>query len=224
MALPLLGSPEEESILSNNIHLMTDIETMGTSPTAPVISIGAVLFDPLGHDTWEGLHKRAFLRTIDIEDAVKYSSGVEPATLKWWLKQSDAAIKRLVEGDTTNAKQALMDLFSYAIERGPSSKLAEEYRKLPVPTCFWAHSPSFDYVILQQATKATGLMWPFFFSWWRDTRTLFDVAWPNGPEDRPKTNDGVHHDARDDAVAQALLVQAAHQALGLSPPAAEFLP
>jgi len=110
------------------------------------------------------------------------------------------------------------------MDRGPTTPLPEEYRRLPVPTCFWANSPSFDYVILEQATKSLGMRWPFFFSWYRDTRTLYDVAWPNGPEDRPQTNAGVHHDARDDAIAQALMVQAAYKEIGLSAGSVTFLP
>lgn len=223
MPTPMFPDVSQEDS-SNNIHLMCDIETMGTSPTAPVLSIGAVLFDPLSSDTWEGLHKRSFLRTIDIEDAVKHSSGIEANTLKWWLKQSDAAIKRLVMGELVGLQPALNDLFKYALDRGSSSALGAEWRSFPVATCFWANSPSFDYVILEHSAKSLGMKWPFFFSWYRDTRTLYDVAWPNGPDDRPQTNAGVHHDARDDAISQALMVQAAYKQIGLSTASASFLP
>jgi exodeoxyribonuclease VIII len=204
------------------IDLMVDLETMGTRPTAPVVSIGAVLFDPRGHDTWEGLRKRAFLRLVDIEDAVKYGR-VEGGTLKWWLSNPDAAIKRLVDGSQVALKTALNDLYLYAYDRSSASTLDEAHRDLPTTSFVWAKSPDFDMKILEEAALATGLRHPFFFANYRCVRTLQDLAWPDGPDSRPNFNEGVHHDAADDAVAQALMVQAGYQQLKLAPERAEFL-
>lgn len=203
---------------------MVDIETMGVTPTAPVLTIGAVLFDPQADDTFEQLRKRAFLRVIDIKDAVKHSTGVEPDTLKWWLSQTDTAIKRLITGDLISVKQALTDLYAYAQDRSACSPLGEQWRYLPLPQCYWANSPNFDMVILEASARSVGLPWPFFFSWYRDLRTIKDCAFPNGPDDVPRLNEGVAHDAADDAVAQALLVQECYRKLGLAPERAEFSP
>lgn len=216
-------TPEVTFPVGNGCALMCDIETFGTRAGCPVVTIGAVLFDPQGNDTFEGLRKRAFLRNVDVEDAIKHSHGVEGGTLKWWLKQSDAALKALVTDDAVSLKQALEALFAYATDRGPHSPLAEPYRALPLPSTFWANSPSFDYVILEAAAARVGVKWPFFFSLYRDQRTIVDAAFPNGPDERPSFNAGTHHDARDDAVAQALLIQACYAALGLSASRAEFL-
>lgn len=205
------------------LDLMIDLETMGTRPSAPIVSIGAVLFDPRGFDTWEGLRKRSFLRLIDLEDACMYGQ-VEGSTLKWWLRNPDAAIKRLVDGSQVDLKRALNDLYMYAYDRSYASPLAEEYRGLPTTSFVWAKSPDFDLKILEEAALATGLRHPFFFANYRCVRTAQDLAFPDGPESRPDFNDGIHHDAADDAVAQALMVQACYQRLGLSPERVQHLP
>lgn len=215
--------PAEHHETITGIDLMIDLETMGVRPGAPILSIGAVLFDPRGHDTWEGLRKRALLRLVDIEDAVKYSRGVEGGTLKWWLGQSDSAIKRLVDGSQVSLGNALKDLYTYAYDRSASSSVGEAYRSLPLASFIWAKSPDFDLKMLEEAAIAVGTRHPFFFSNYRCVRTAQDLAFPDGPDTLPHFNEGVHHDAADDAVAQALMVQACYRALGLSPETATHL-
>jgi hypothetical protein len=195
---------------------MVDIETLATHANAPIVTIGATIFDPQRLNTWDELYDRAFLRNVDIEDAVKQRPGVDGGTLKWWLQQSSEAIKALVTGDSVSLFQALADFNRYATDRGEQSPLRAPYRSLAPSTVVWANSPSFDCIILESACKAVKAPWPFFFSNWRDVRTVVDLAWPNGPDDRPDFQAGVAHDARADAVAQALKVQAAYAELGLS--------
>lgn len=208
----LFDPPKPEAPIVNGIAVMIDIETMGTSTTAPVISIGAALFDPLKNDTWDTLKARSFYRGIELTDAIKHSSGVEGGTLTWWLQQKDEAIKRLVTGDLVPLKVALNDLFQYCTSRPEKGPLVG----IPPAEMVWANSPNFDCTILEASTKAVGLLWPFKFFNYRDVRTLKDIAWPNGPEDVPKLNEGIAHGADDDACAQALLVQEAYRTMRLA--------
>lgn len=196
----------------NGVDLMMDIETMGTKPTAPILSIGACLFNPHVMNTYEYLSDYAFVVTVDLEDAVKFSSGVEAGTVKWWLAQSDAAIKRLVEGELLNLKDALTRLWAFALDRtrGPA-----HLRQLPVPERIWAKSPDFDCKIVEHACSQTGVAYPFRYFNQRCVRTATDLAFPDGEHSRPVFKAGVHHDARDDAINQALMVQACYRKLGL---------
>lgn len=200
------------------VDLMIDLETLGTTPYAPIVSIGAVLFNPYGHDTFQKLWDRSFLVLVDIEDAIKYSGGVEGGTLKWWLSQSDAAIKRLIDGEQIDLKRALTKLYQYALDRGDSQPVW--LRKLPSPGRWWAKGPDFDLKIIEFSTKAVGLTYPFHFSKSRDVRTAQDFGFPDG--ELPVLSTGVHHDARDDAINQALMVQACYAARGLSRDPVQF--
>ena len=201
-----------------NIHVMVDIETMGTSPTSPILTIGAVLFDPHEQNDVQTLEDRGFLRRVDISDALKNSGGVEPDTLKWWLQQEDAAIKALVEGETVTLQQAMLDFRNYCVDRNVEleRKFFPGWSEYPVGCILWAKSPDFDCKILENACKAVNERMPLVFWQYRCVRTLQDLCWPDGPEARPKFKFGTAHDARADAVNQALMVQAGYKELGLS--------
>lgn len=201
----------------NGVDLMVDLETLGVTESAPIVSIGAVLFDPQGNDTFEALYDRAFLRLIDIEDAINTCGPAEGGTLKWWLGQKEEAIKRLVNGEQVSLKVALQDLYIYSHVRGDKNpKVAH----LPIPQRIWAKSPDFDCTKLDAACRKCKIKDPFFFSTRRCVRTAQDLAFPNG--ELPEFKSGVHHDARDDAVNQALMIQACYRALGLGRDGATF--
>lgn len=208
----------KDELVRTNVHCMVDIETMGTSPQSPVISIGAVLFDPRTQDSVHALEQRAFLRRVDISDAIKHSGGVEPDTLKWWLQQDPEAIKELVGDDAVSLKQAMTEFRQYCTSRWPAGDelFFSGHSQYPVACMVWANSPNFDCVILEHACKQVGEVFPFKFFQYRDLRTIKDLAWPAGPDAVPKFASGVKHDARADAVNQALVVQAGYKELGLS--------
>ncbi|ELK8088092.1 3'-5' exoribonuclease, partial [Escherichia coli] len=65
------------------IHLMIDLETMGKNPDAPIISIGAIFFDPQTGDMGP-----EFSKTIDLDTA---GGVIDRDVIKWWLKQSREA-------------------------------------------------------------------------------------------------------------------------------------
>jgi len=198
---------------------MLDIETMGIAVGAPIITIGAVLFDPHAQDTVQALENRGFLARIDIEDAVKHSNGVDGGTLKWWLSQEDAAIKALVEGEETYmTKEAMLEFGQYCKARWPKGDdlFFAGHSQYPIACQVWAKSPDFDCKIMEHVCNLLGEQFPFRFYEWRCVRTLQDLAWPDGPDARPTFKFGTAHDARADAVNQALMVQAGYKELGLS--------
>lgn len=194
----------------NGVDLMVDLETLGVNQTAPIISMGAVLFDPRAQDTFEGLYARAFYIGVDIEDAVNICGPAEGGTIKWWFGQSDAAIKRVIGGENASVRESLDKLWRYTMTR--DNRSPDAIRALPLPQKIWAKDPDFDCRILQNACAKSKCVYPFHFSNGRSVRTIQDLAFPDG--DLPRFKGGVYHDARDDAVNQALMVQACYQSLG----------
>lgn len=205
----------------NNMELMVDIETLGTNQGAPVVTIGAVLFDPFSCDAAEVLYQRAMNVRIDVSDAIRLSNGVEGGTIRWWFEQKDAAIKALVGDDAVPMKEALLKLWRFCHERG--AFVDEEFfnglSALPRANRFWAKDPDFDMRLLQYyydlPEMSARMPWKFWEC--RSVRTVQDLAWPEGGHTRPDFEvPGVAHDARYDAITQALTIQAAMRRLGLS--------
>lgn len=180
-------------------HIMVDIETFGTRPNAPIVSIGACFFNPETGEIGE-----RFYRAIDIEDSMRF--GVpDGGTIKWWLKQSDDARASAIEG-TMSLADVLTD-FAEFYKKGRNAQL-------------WGNGASFDPVLLEYAfIRCTGHKAPWDFWQIRCVRTIVELA--KGICDKPKTfGKGTAHNALDDAVHQAEFVSKMWQALkGIRAPA-----
>jgi hypothetical protein len=173
------------------MHCMIDIETLGKRPNAPILSIGAVKFDPETGKTSGG-----FYEAIDPADSFKY--GVPDGdTFKWWMMQSDAARNAAVSG-----KCMLPDALKKLAAFYPNWKEVK----------VWGNGPSFDMTILEyayhRALDQESAPWEFWNI--RDCRTIANITgeWP------PKIGGkGVHHNALDDAKHQAAWVSRMWQQL-----------
>lgn len=172
---------------TDKCHVMIDLETLGTSSNAVILSIGAVLFNMKG-DTEALLHLG-----VDTQSCLNAGLKVDGDTIDWWLKQSKENQDRL-----TSLKR--LDL------RAVLSELEAICNNVFEDICVWSHGSNFDIVLLENAYKAVGDK-----AWWkyssvRDTRTLFDLA-----NYKYKAKGG--HDALDDAMNQAKAVCEAYQQL-----------
>ncbi|CAM7540570.1 3'-5' exoribonuclease Rv2179c-like domain-containing protein [Citrobacter freundii] len=67
-------------------HLMVDLETMGSGPDAPIVSIGAVYFDPSTGNTGA-----EFYQVVSLESSMSFGMKPDASTIQWWLKQSSEA-------------------------------------------------------------------------------------------------------------------------------------
>lgn len=169
----LLGTTALTSVLL----IMIDIETLGRRPNAPIISIGACLFDPA-----TGKIVKEFYRGIDIESACQF--GVpDGGTIKWWLQQNAQAREAAATGSTP-LPLALKEL----------SEFVSDWTNIQV----WANSPSFDLTILEYAYYKCGMSHPWAFWNTRDCRTIAELAGK-----RPPKHQGVAHNALEDAKHQA---------------------
>lgn len=163
-------------------HLMIDIETLDTKPTAVVLSVGACQFE---------------LETGEI--GVQYNSGplvintqlqagrtISENTLRWWMQAEQEAARASSFGSNvvhvSGALNALRDL-------------ADEN------TIVWGNDPAFDCVILEDLYRT---MWsceaPWKFYNRQCVRTYRRLP---GADAVPRVKPVVAHDPLADAVAQA---------------------
>lgn len=167
--------------------LMIDIETLGTAPGSIITSIGAVAFDAVSG---------AFGQTIYIQvDPISCETiGLTPdvSTVLWWMQKSDEARSSAFTGKT-HIIDALVTLSAF--------------HDAVAPIRVWAHSPSFDIVLLEAAYRKAKLAHPWGHRVSRDTRTLFDVTGIT------LSSAGIKHHALDDAVSQANAVCEAYEVL-----------
>lgn len=194
-------------------ELMVDTETGGVvmdesmlgengRMACPVIlSIGAVIFDP--YDTTEAFPKpHCFYRNVEPKSCLAEGMIYTPSTLDWWKEQSEDAVASL-KVDRQPIRVALSDFLQW-LDQFPQNI-----------TAYWANAPTFDVTLLKHALLIAGRKWPFPFRQERDQRTIKAIAWPSG--DAPQfMGSGTAHNALDDAMAQAKLIQAAYKELKLS--------
>jgi len=202
------------------MELMIDVESLGTVMGSPVVTIGACLFDPYSCDSGDALMARSILIRIDLSEAIKYSIGVDGGTLRWWFEQKDAAIKALVGNDAVSMQEALTTLERFCLERGAfvDNQFFPGLSALPKACRYWAKDPDFDMRLMQHFYEHPDLNARMPWKFWecRSVRTVQDLAWPDGQRPDFDVAGGVAHDARWDAVTQAMMVQAAIHRLGQS--------
>ena len=165
-------------------HVMIDLETLGTSPGCAIVSIGACSFSR------EGIDKVLYER-IDVSDT---RMRIDPGTSCWWMRQSDAA--RSVFNPGGFHAPAVLTIFSDWFHAVAGEQI-------------WGHGASFDAPILAAAYEFYELPCPFKFWNMRDTRTIYELAGVS-----PDRTAGTHHNALDDAKAQAEAVIKAWKVLG----------
>ena len=73
-----------------NTDLMIDLETLDVLPTATVLTIGAVKFDPFGDDLADPKMEKFYVK-VDVDSCDRLGCTVSQATLDWWASQSKEA-------------------------------------------------------------------------------------------------------------------------------------
>lgn len=183
-------------------HIMLDLETMDNKPTAAIVAIGAVVFDP-DNGT---LGKRLYLR-VNLEDSQKHGGTLSAETVKWWLRQSAEARAELVTEDSLTISRALGELQCFILRHCSMNKMR-----------IWAKGMDFDLPIIYSALDRSCL--PPVWSYWnvRDVRTLTEVATAAGIDFRTAVpREGIAHNALDDAIHQAQTVNYVWKSL-VTPP------
>ncbi|MGE2743267.1 3'-5' exoribonuclease domain-containing protein [Escherichia coli] len=175
-------------------HLMIDLETMGKNPDAPIISIGAIFFDPQTGDMGP-----EFSKTIDLETA---GGVIDRDTIKWWLKQSREAQSAIMT-DEIPLDDALLQLREFIDENS-----GEFFVRV------WGNGANFDNVILRRSYERQGIPCPWRYCNDRDVRTIVELGKAIDFDARTAIPfEGVPHNALDDARHQAKQVSAIWQKL-----------
>jgi len=168
--------------------VMVDIETLSTRVNAVVLSIGAVAFDPYSDHIGD-----SFSVQLDPQEQMEKGRHVDVNTIKWWMGQSEEAKKESFSG--SNKVEAVLCVFrDFITSLGSHSTLR-----------LWSNGPSFDEAILRSLYADYRVEWPVRYNGGRDCRTLFEIAYPDGPV--PLVRGDVVHSAIDDAMWQAMAVQ-----------------
>lgn len=173
--------------------LMLDLETLSTRNDAAILSIGACLFDIETGDIGP-----TFSRHIELDDS-PLRGHISADTIKWWLKQDDAArIAITSPAKSVKLASALIELRDF-IPRNKTLKL-------------WSNGATFDLVIIRNALDRHNHIIPWQYWQERDTRTLVDIAERITGINAAKTTpfDGIKHDALADAIHQAHYISRAH--------------
>ncbi|HAW2292772.1 TPA: exonuclease, partial [Escherichia coli] len=187
---PLIKANGHHNLTSTSragIHLMIDLETMGKNPDAPIISIGAIFFDPQTGDMGP-----EFSKTIDLETA---GGVIDRDTIKWWLKQSREAQSAIMT-DEIPLDDALLQLREFIDENS-----GEFFVHV------WGNGANFDNTILRRSYERQGIPCPWRYYNDRDVRTIVELGKAIDFDARTAIPfEGERHNALDDARYQAKYV------------------
>ncbi len=181
-------------------HLMVDMETMGNSPDAPIVSIGAVFFDPSTGNTGA-----EFYRVVSLESSMSFGMKPDASTIQWWLKQSSEARSAILVDEAMGLLETLELLADFIAENSANGSHTVQ---------LWGNGCSFDNVILRRAYALTDT--PFAVPFWndRDVSTMVELGKSVGINPRYDIPfEGDMHNALSDARHQVKYVSAIWQRL-----------
>ena len=175
-----------------SLHVVFDIETLGTRASSKVLTIGATFFDDEERPNPSLILSRREIIQLDAE--LQPERTVDIHTLRWWIDQSPECVAEGWNGSMSPAEA----------ERRLNEWAA--YHSLEEAQ-WWCRGPHFDASILENLFNIV----PWRYNKVRDSRTLFAVS---GESERDRLSDAwgsypelVQHAAEDDAAIEAICVQ-----------------
>jgi exodeoxyribonuclease VIII len=181
-------------------HLMVDLEGFGSNPDAPIVSIGAVFFNP---ET--GGMGSEFYKVISLGSSMGFGGQPDADTILWWLKQSAEARSAILVDDAIPLDDALLQLNEFICENAANG---------PTSVQLWGNGATYDNVLLRSSYKRTGI--PAIWEFWndRDVRTIVELGKAIGINPRYEIPfEGEQHNALADARHQVKYVSAIWQQL-----------
>jgi DNA polymerase III epsilon subunit-like protein len=181
------------------MDVMIDLETCGTGPDAAIMQIGAVFFEP--RSGGRILNDKSFNEYLDPHENASY----DVATQEWWAEQSLVARTRIVAGIGKAKKAGITEAdVLEKLTHWPGEVFGISWEGIDA---VWAMPAHFDLPILKSAYRRAGIQEP---PWQRrSVRCAATVFALNGNWPTVDKTGLVAHDALDDAVVQAMMVQKA---------------
>lgn len=181
-------------------HLMVDIESLGKKPDAPIVSIGAVFFDPASGQTGP-----EFYKVISLESAMEWGGVPDASTIIFWLKATPEARSEIVMDHAIPLDDALLQFKDFIAENAANGKDTVQV---------WGNGATFDNVLLEDSYARTGISCPWKYWNNRDVRTIVELGKAVGYTPRHEIPfEGEPHKAISDARHQVKYVSAIWQHL-----------
>lgn len=173
------------------IDVTFDWESCSLSPTAAVMSLGAVAWKRYGNespffDEGDGvLRNSTFSAHVDLRSMFINGFAFDKSTAEWWSKQSDEVKAALLDSDNEESPcqpidVVVNDLFGWIAYI--KKKLGDD------ELCLWAQGTDFDVAVLRYICYKLGIKFEIKHTSLRDHRTFYlecariiwDAAEPNG--------------------------------------------
>lgn len=115
-------------------HAMIDLETLGTRTGSIILSIGAVVFDPMAGKVHTKKPHAGYFQNVSINDSLASNYTLDKDTLLFWMDQSEEA-KANVFKKPCSELEYIMASFEAWLKAGKIERL-------------WGHPSAFDLSML----------------------------------------------------------------------------
>lgn len=154
---------------SPQTHLIVDIETLSTRPSAVVLSLACTAFQFEVPQSFNYYVENGFHVKIEVEPQIRAGRKIDQDTVDWWLKQTPEA--RLItkkSADDTSPADAL-DQFRLYIEN------LRKHHGYDDKGFVWSRGSNFDFPIIETLHHDFEKKLPFSNWRIRCLKTMFDV-------------------------------------------------
>lgn len=183
--------------MTKQIHIMTDIETLGIRDDATIIQIAAIAFD-----LQTGAHYDQFNMIADVSKNEEMF--VDGGTLQWWLNTDAELFKHLITNGTVSSNKLIVQFHDWI--NGLSDNPDDELH-------LWGNGILFDNNKIKYQMERNRLDYPIHFKKDRDVRTIVHLAGDKlgiterQLKDSIPSDDIREHDAIDDVIYQIRMVK-----------------
>ncbi len=137
-------------------HIMLDLETMDTKPTAAIAAIGAVAFD-----LTTGTLGKQFYQRVDIESSQQRGGTIGANTVKWWLRRSAEARSEVVADNAVSIEWALNEFSCFILRNNTLQTVDNSQWCIRKGVRIWAQGTDFDLPIITTAMQRINMQVPW---------------------------------------------------------------
>lgn len=144
------------------IHIVLDLETMGTKRDAAIIEIGMVIFDHMGQEGTVNLIDQ-WSSAVRLENSMRHGGTADAATIEWWM-----------DSDRTEARDNWMGSEKLSLPNALSliAIKIRDYSAIDPKPLIWGNGVNFDNAILKSAYERLEVKVPWSYKQDADFRTL----------------------------------------------------